>query len=173
MIFKSEGLSRRLPSSTQLCHGLRTMGGDRDWIFIVRSTPARRESRKRSPLPHRLVRRCPKRHLTPVSSIIIATGDDVTSSVRWMSSPIAQRGLPRRPRSYMAIGAIERRQGKWAHRPNTWKSRRARSQERVGDAESSPSYYQPQEIEMAGQRLIAGWPPRRIIQHCGLKASRA
>jgi len=90
----------------------------------------------------------------------IATATTVTTSVRWMSSP-SRNELPNDAEVYMAIGAIERRQGKWAQSTEHLERAAALDPRRVGDAESRLQFIRPQEIEMADKTLDRGLPPRR------------
>ena len=63
------------------------------------------------------MRRCDCNRIFPkaishsVSLIIMATA---ITSARWPNSKSPERGLPNEAQAYLAIGAIQRRQGKWA-----------------------------------------------------------
>jgi TolB-like protein/Tfp pilus assembly protein PilF len=115
--FKSEEL---LEKATRLdpnfAMAFAQLGATENWIFhSYDSTPARRDKAKAAvDTAIRLDPEMPEAHLTLGFFYYYCDRDDGHYQRALDEFAIAQRGLPNDAEVYMAIGAIERRQGKWA-----------------------------------------------------------
>ncbi|MDB6146446.1 MAG: hypothetical protein JWO45_110 [Spartobacteria bacterium] len=115
--FKAEELLERatkLDSNFTLAFA--ALGGVENWIFhSYDPTPARRDKAKSAiDTAMRLQPDSPDAHLALGFFYYYCDTDDQHYERALNQLAIAQRGLPNDSEVYMAIGAIERRQGKWA-----------------------------------------------------------
>jgi TolB-like protein/Flp pilus assembly protein TadD len=92
------------------------LGRIESWIYhSYDPTPARRDkARTATDIALRLEPDCPDAHLALGFFYYYGDSDDQHYERALNELAVAQRSLPNDPEIYMAIGAIERRQGKWA-----------------------------------------------------------